>query len=99
MSGHEHHDHDGHEGNDHAHGDGRSHVHAPKNFGTAFAIGIALNLGFVIVEVIYGLLANSMALVADAGHNLGDVLGLVMAWIATLLARRRPSQTYGHLEK
>jgi cobalt-zinc-cadmium efflux system protein len=94
MTGHEHHDHDGHEGNDHAHGDGRSHVHAPKNFGTAFAIGIALNLGFVIVEVIYGLLANSMALVADAGHNLGDVLGLVMAWIATLLARRRPSQTY-----
>ena len=87
MSGHEHHDHDGHEGNDHAHGDGRSHVHAPKNFGTAFAIGIALNLGFVIVEVIYGLLANSMALVADAGHNLGDVLGLVMAWIATLLGQ------------
>jgi cobalt-zinc-cadmium efflux system protein len=94
MTGHEHHDHDGHEGNDHAHGDGRSHVHAPKNFGTAFAVGTALNLGFVIVEVIYGLLANSMALVADAGHNLGDVLGLVMAWIATLLARRRPSQTY-----
>ena len=94
MTGHEHHDHGGHEGNDHAHGDGRSHVHAPKNFGTAFAIGIALNLGFVIVEVIYGLLANSMALVADAGHNLGDVLGLVMAWIAMLLARRRPSQTY-----
>ena len=96
MTGHEHHDHGGHEGNDHAHEDGRSHVHAPKNFGTAFAIGIALNLGFVIVEVIYGLLANSMALVADAGHNLGDVLGLVMAWIATLLAGRRPSQTYSY---
>ena len=94
MTGHEHHDHDGHEGNDHAHGDGCSHVHAPKNFGTAFAVGIALNLGFVIVEVIYGLLANSMALVADAGHNLGDVLGLVMAWIAMLLARHGPSQTY-----
>jgi cobalt-zinc-cadmium efflux system protein len=94
MTGHEHHDHGGHEGHDHPHGDGRSHVHAPKNFGTVFAIGTALNLGFVIVEVIYGLLANSMALVADAGHNLGDVLGLVMAWIATLLARRRPSQTY-----
>jgi cobalt-zinc-cadmium efflux system protein len=94
MTGHEHHDHGGHEGNDHAHGGEHSHVHAPKNFGTAFAIGTALNLGFVIVEVIYGLLANSMALVADAGHNLGDVLGLVMAWIATLLARRRPSQTY-----
>jgi len=94
MTGHEHHDRGGREGNDHAHGDGHSHVHAPKNFGTAFAVGTALNLGFVIVEVICGLLANSMALVADAGHNLGDVLGLVMAWIATLLARRRPSQTY-----
>src|SRR4029077_15770744 len=88
------HDHGGHQRNDHANGNGHSHVHAPKNFGTAFAVGTALNLGFVIVEVIYGLLANSMALVADAGHNLGDVLGLVMAWIATLLAGRRPSQTY-----
>lgn len=94
MTGHEHHDHSGHEGNDHAHGGKRSYMQAPKNFGTTFAIGTALNLGFVIVEVIYGLLANSMALVADASHNLSDVLGLVMAWVAMLLARRRPSQTY-----
>ncbi len=73
MAGHEHHDHDGH---DHAHGAGHAHVRAPKDFGAAFAIGTVLNLGFVITEVVYGLLANSIALVADAGHNLGDVLGL-----------------------
>lgn len=60
----------------------------------AFAIGTALNLGFVVVEVVYGLLANSIALVADAGHNMGDVLGLVMAWVATILARRAPSKTH-----
>jgi len=69
-------------------------VHAPKDFGTAFFVGIALNLGFVLIEVIYGLMANSVALVADAGHNLGDVLGLGMAWVATVLARRAPSQTH-----
>jgi cobalt-zinc-cadmium efflux system protein len=85
---HEHHDHD------HAHGAGHTHDHAPKDFGLAFAIGTALNLGFVIVEVVYGLLANSIALVADAGHNLGDVLGLVMAWVAAMLARRAPSPTH-----
>jgi cobalt-zinc-cadmium efflux system protein len=81
----------------HDHSAGGGHVHAPGNFGTAFLIGIILNLGFVVVEVIYGLLAHSMALVADAGHNLGDVLGLGMAWVATILARRAPSQfhTYG----
>ncbi len=91
MAGHEHHDHDGH---GHAHGTDDAHVHAPKDFGTAFAIGITLNLGFIIVEVVYGLLANSIALVADAGHNLGDVLGLVMAWVAAVLARRAPSRTH-----
>jgi cobalt-zinc-cadmium efflux system protein len=91
MAGHEDHDHDGH---DHAHGAGYAHVHAPQDFGIAFAIGIALNVGFVIVEVVYGLLANSIALVGDAGHNLGDVLGLLMAWVATVLARRGPSRTH-----
>jgi cobalt-zinc-cadmium efflux system protein len=91
MAGHEDHDHDGH---DHAHGARHAHVHVPKDFGVAFAIGSALNVGFVIVEVAYGLLANSIALVADAGHNLGDVLGLVMAWVATVLARRAPSRTH-----
>ncbi|GJE79266.1 cation diffusion facilitator family transporter [Methylorubrum thiocyanatum] len=79
----------------HAHGAG--HVHTPKNFGPAFAIGIALNLGFVGVEALYGWLSNSMALVADAGHNLSDVLGLVAAWIAAVLVRRAPTArfTYG----
>ena len=73
------------------------HVHAPASFGTAFAIGITLNVGFVILEVIYGILANSLALIADAGHNLGDVLGLVLAWGATFLARTAPTErrTYG----
>lgn len=73
------------------------HAHGPKNYGRAFAIGVALNLGFVAVEFIYGRLANSLALVADAGHNLSDVLGLLLAWGASVLAQRQPSQrrTYG----
>jgi len=73
------------------------HVHAPATFGSAFAIGITLNLGFVIVEVVYGIFAHSLALVADAGHNLGDVLGLLLAWGATFLARTAPTErrTYG----
>jgi len=76
---------------------GHSHSHAPKSFGRAFAVGIVLNTVFVIVEVTYGLLSNSLALIADAGHNLGDILGLVVAWIATVLARRVPTDrhTYG----
>lgn len=84
------HDHD-HAG-DHPHDHG-SHA-APADFGRAFVVGIALNIGFVVVEVIYGLLASSMALLADAGHNFGDVLGLVLAWIATVLARRPPTRTH-----
>jgi cobalt-zinc-cadmium efflux system protein len=59
-----------------------------------FAVGTALNLGFVIVEVIYGVLSGSMALLADAGHNLSDVLGLVIAWIAAILTKRRPKGRY-----
>jgi cobalt-zinc-cadmium efflux system protein len=78
---------------DHHHG----HDHAPADFGRAFAIGIALNLGFVAVETVYGFTANSMSLLADAGHNLGDVLGLVVAWAGTAMARRAasPRFTYG----
>ena len=88
------HEHD-HEHGEHDHGAG--HVHAPASFGKAFAIGIALNMGFVIVEVVYGFLSNSVALFADAGHNLSDVLGLLVAWIASVLVRRAPSArfTYG----
>jgi len=92
MSAHEHHDHDHASGHSHAHG--HAHSHAPANFDRAFAIGIALNVGFVVVEAAYGIAANSLALLADAGHNLGDVLGLVMAWGAATLVRRRPTARY-----
>lgn len=78
-------------GHDHA---GHGHSHAPTSFGRAFAIGVALNTGFVIVEGIYGFLGNSTALVADAGHNLGDVFGLLVAWGASILARRAPTTKY-----
>ena len=88
------HDHEHGHAHDHGHGHHHGHVHAPKNFGPAFAIGVSLNLAFVVVEVVYGLLAHSMALLADAGHNLGDVFGLAMAWIAATLALRPPSGNY-----
>ncbi|HEX7789483.1 MAG TPA: cation diffusion facilitator family transporter [Afipia sp.] len=90
------HDHAGHDHNGHHHGHG-GHVHAPANFGAAFAIGIFLNTAFVIAEAIYGYTSNSTALIADAGHNLSDVLGLVVAWIAAVLAKLPPSPrfTYG----
>jgi cobalt-zinc-cadmium efflux system protein len=73
------------------------HDHAPANFGNAFAIGITLNVGFVVAEVVFGFIANSMSLLADAGHNLSDVLGLVLAWAAAMMARRAasPRFTYG----
>ena len=91
---HDHADHQ-HQGHDHGHGHGHAgHVHAPANFGPAFAIGIALNTTFVIVEAIYGYTSNSTALIADAGHNLSDVLGLVVAWIAVVLSKRPPSARY-----
>lgn len=77
----------------HDHGFG-GHAHGPANYNRAFAIGIALNIGFVVIEALYGFIANSMALLADAGHNLSDVLGLVIAWGASLLARRPPSERY-----
>jgi cobalt-zinc-cadmium efflux system protein len=86
---HEHHEHH-HHGHDH-HGHGH---HAPRDFGAAFAVGIGLNFAFVVVEVVYGVLAHSMALLADAGHNLSDVLALALAWGASRLARREPSPRY-----
>jgi len=80
----------------HSHSHKHSHQ-TPKNFSRAFAISIALNTGFVIVEVSYGILANSLALIADAGHNLSDVLGLLLAWGASILVRRLPTnrRTFG----
>lgn len=107
---HDHHAHDGHGGHDHGHHDqpghdhshaghahGPGHAHAPASFGRAFAIGIGLNTAFVVVEAGYGLASNSLALVADAGHNLSDVLGLVVAWVAATLATRpaTPRFSYG----
>lgn len=77
-------------------GHDHTHNHAP-DFGRAFAVGIAINLVFVAVEAGYGIVSNSVALLADAGHNLSDVAGLVAAGIATLLSRRAASArfTYG----
>jgi cobalt-zinc-cadmium efflux system protein len=74
------------------------HHHAPPNYNRAFAVGVGLNLAFVLVEVFYGLVADSLALLTDAGHNLSDVLGLLLAWGASALASRRPSlrRTYGY---
>lgn len=89
------HDHNEAGGHDHGHAHGgHGHSHAPKSFGKAFAIGTALNLGFVIVEAGYGIASGSMALLADAGHNLSDVLGLLIAWGAATLGRRSPSGRY-----
>ena len=87
--------HGGHGGHGSRGGHGGHGVAATES--RAFAVGITLNLSFVVVEAIYGLLAHSMALVADAGHNLGDVLGLTLSWGAAVLARRKPtpSRTYG----
>lgn len=74
-----------------------SHSHEPRNYNRAFAIGISLNVIFVIVEFVYGTLANSLALIADAGHNLSDVMSLVLAWGASRLAQSQPTlkRTYG----
>ena len=88
------HDHDhGHDHDDHDHG----HHHGPADYGRAFAIGVTLNATLVVAQAIYGVLANSVALLADAAHNLSDVLGLLLAWGATILAKRLPSSrfTYG----
>lgn len=76
---------------------GHGHVHAPKDFGNAFLIGVILNAGFVAAEVVYGILGNSLALLADAGHNLSDVMGLLLAWGASVLVKRAPTRrfTYG----
>ncbi len=89
MGGHHHHGHDHH----HDHG----HIHAPASFDRAFAIGIALNITYVVAEAGTGIWTGSVALLADAGHNLSDVLGLAVAWGGAALARSAPTKrfTYG----
>ena len=84
------HAHGGHHHHHHGHG------HHPQDFGRAFAIGIVLNLGFVGVETAYGFWANSMALLADAGHNLSDVLSLATAWAAAILSKRPPTRRFSY---
>ena len=104
------HDHrDDHAGHAHAHADadadahthththahaGHGHHHAPASFDRAFAIGISVNLLFVAIEAFYGWRVNSLALLADAGHNLGDVAGLVLAWGGALAGKLRPDARY-----
>ncbi|MBV9998084.1 MAG: cation transporter [Verrucomicrobia bacterium] len=75
-----------------------AHAHPPKDFGYAFAIGAGLNLVYILVEVILGLAAHSLSLVADAGHNLSDALGLLVAWGAAALSAQKPTarHTYGY---
>ena len=75
-------------------GDDHSHSHAPDNFGSTFAIATVLNIALVAAQVIYGLLTNSLALLADAGHNFGDVMGLVMAWGALAIPDWRPNSSF-----
>ena len=83
---------------DHADAPGGGHAHAPADFGRAFLIGIILNTGFVILEATYGWLSGSMALIADAGHNLSDVLALLLAWGASVAAKKPATSrfTYGY---
>jgi cobalt-zinc-cadmium efflux system protein len=75
-----------------------THNHGPADYNRAFAVGIVLNVGFVIAEVVFGLAADSLALLADAGHNLSDVAGLLLAWGASILSRFQPTarRTYGY---
>lgn len=107
VQGHTHHDHDhdhdhaghDHHGHDHghSHGHGHGHSHAPASFGRAFAIGMAANTVYLIIEATWGTLSHSLSLLADAGHNLSDVMALGAAWLANVLSRRGPSArfTYG----
>jgi cobalt-zinc-cadmium efflux system protein len=78
----------------HDHHHGHDHSHAPSSFGRTFAIATGLNVALVAAQVVYGLYANSLALLADAGHNFGDVMGLVIAWLAFAVADWRPSPRF-----
>src|SRR5262245_8952549 len=85
-----------HDGPSHGHGHG--HSHAPADYNAAFAIGIGLNFAYVIAEAGFGFWVDSLALLADAAHNLSDVAGLILAWGAAWLGQRRPTarRSYGY---
>jgi cobalt-zinc-cadmium efflux system protein len=94
---HTHHAHDAHshkQAGDHAHG--HAHSHAPATYDRAFAIGITLNVSYAIAEAIAGWWLNSLALIADAGHNFSDVIGLLLAWFAVWLSRKQPSAKHSY---
>ena len=95
-TGHSHksHSHDAGKGHGHDHEGGHAHSHAPKDFGSAFILAIVLNTGFVVVEAAFGFIYGSMALIADAGHNLSDVLALLLAWGASVAAKRPATERY-----
>ncbi|MDD4973794.1 MAG: cation diffusion facilitator family transporter [Bacteriovorax sp.] len=82
------------EKNSHSHKHHHHHHHGPKNYNVAFIFGITLNSLFVIIEGFYGYFSNSLALMADAGHNLSDVAGLIIAWGAIWLATKKPTSNY-----
>jgi cobalt-zinc-cadmium efflux system protein len=89
-----HHHHHGHDHHHHGHGHHHHHHPEPGNYGRAFALAVGLNTAFVVIEFAYGFIANSTALMADAGHNLSDVLGLLLAWGAAVLAKSAPNGRY-----
>lgn len=103
---HAHHDHDHDHDHGHGHGHGHApvhehahghgHAHAPASFDRAFAIGIALNAAFVAIEAFYGWKVGSLALLADAGHNLSDVAGLVLAWAGAAAGRLKPDERHSY---
>jgi Cation efflux family len=94
MSTHDDYDHPDHDHGAHGHRQGPGHAHAPADFGRAFAVAAVLNIALVVAQIVYGVMANSVALLADAGHNFGDVLGLLLAWGAHSLAQRQPTARY-----
>jgi cobalt-zinc-cadmium efflux system protein len=96
MAGHHHaeHDHAHDHAHDHSHDHAHGHAHAPANFGLIFAVVTALNVALVALQIVFGIVANSVALIADAGHNFGDVLGLLLAWGAHVMARATPTSRY-----
>jgi cobalt-zinc-cadmium efflux system protein len=94
MSREHNHSHEHEHEHEHDHHAGLGHSHAPKSFGGAFALATLLNFAFVGVQVFYGFTANSVALLADAAHNFADALGLLIAWIAHILAARLPTRRY-----
>src|ERR1700677_198032 len=93
-----HHDHDHrheqHHGHDHDHSHAGHHHAMPTDSGNAFLISVGLNVAFVVIEFVFGFVANSTALMADAGHNLSDVIGLLLAWGAVAMARKQASRRY-----